>query len=87
MKILLFLMITVLLIIIAIMLFRIIKGPSSFDRLNGLGVINANVVILIVLFGFIDERPDMYIDVAIAYAILGFLGNIILGKYLERREK
>lgn len=87
MRTLLLCLVAVLLVMIALMIYRVIKGPTVFDRMNGLGVIGADVIILLVYFGFLDGRPDMYIDIAIAYAILGFIGNITLGKYLDKRGK
>lgn len=69
-------------IIIGLMLQRVFQGPTIFDRMNGLGVIGADTILLLVLFGYIDGRPDMYVDIAISYAILGFICSIIVAKYL-----
>ncbi len=59
-----------LILVIGLMLQRVIKGPSVLDRMNGVGIIGADIILLIVLFGYIDGRPDMYVDIAISYAIL-----------------
>lgn len=69
-------------VLIAIMLQRVFQGPTVYDRLNGLGVIGADTILLLVLFGYIDGRPDMYVDIAISYAILGFISSVIIAKYL-----
>ena len=50
--------------------------------MNGLGVIGADTILLLVLFGYIDGRPDMYVDIAISYAFLGFIGSVIVAKFL-----
>lgn len=76
----------VLLFIIFLMVIKMIKGPSIYDRMNGLSVIGANVVILLILYGFLDGRPEMFIDIAIAYGILGFVTNIIVAKYLGGKK-
>ena len=68
--------------LIAAMLVRVFEGPTVFDRMNGLGVIGADTILLLVLFGYIDGRPDMYVDIAISYAILGFISSVILAKYI-----
>ena len=60
-------------VIIGLMLQRVFQGPTIYDRMNGLGVIGADTILLLVLFGYIDGRPDMYVDIAISYAILGFI--------------
>lgn len=83
----LFLAITaVLLLTIVLMLQRLFQGPTIFDRMNGLGVIAADTILLIILFGFLDKQPGMYVDLAIAYAMMGCLGSIVLAKYLGGRK-
>lgn len=79
------LMVTILLIIGA-MLQRLFNGPTIFDRMNGLGVIGADTILLLVLFGYIDGRPDMYVDIAISYAILGFIGSVIVAKFIGGKK-
>lgn len=74
--------VAILLMTIGLMLQRMFQGPTIFARMNGLGVINANVILLIVLFGFLDRQPDMYVDLALSYAMMGCLGSVILAKYL-----
>ena len=69
-------------IIIGLMLQRVFQGPTIFGRMNGLGVIGADTILLLVLFGYVDGRPDMYVDIAISYAILGFICSVVVAKYL-----
>lgn len=68
--------------IIGMMLFRVFRGPSVYDRLNGIFVIGIDVIVIIMLTGFIDGRADMYVDIAISYGILGFLSTVIIAKIL-----
>ena len=74
------------LIFILLMIVKMIKGPSVFDRMNGLSVISANVLIMILVYGFLDGRPEMFIDIAIAYSILGCVTNIVVAKYVGRKK-
>jgi len=71
-----------LVIVIFIMLFRVFQGPSVYDRLNGLGVIGTDTILLLVLIGYLDKRPDMYVDIALSYAILGFISLVVIAKYI-----
>ena len=73
-------------IIIGLMLFRVFQGPTIYDRMNGLGVIGADTVQLLVLYGYMDKRPDMYVDIAISYAILGFICSVIVAKYMGGKD-
>lgn len=76
----------VLILTIALMLQRVFRGPTVFDRMNGLGVITADTILLIVIFGFLDNRPEMFVDLSLAYAMMGCLGSIALAKYLGGRK-
>ena len=85
-KVVVILAVIVLITIIALMLGRALRGPTVFNRMNALGVISADTIILIVLFGYLDGRIDMYVDIAISYAILGFVGSIAIAKFLGGKK-
>ena len=75
-----------LLVIAASMVFFILYKKNIFDRLNALFSLNTQIILLIITVGFIDGRKDMYIDISISYAILGFVTTIILAKYMGGRR-
>lgn len=64
-------------------LYRTIKGPSAFDRLTGLNMLSTKMVVLLVVLGFLTDRVDMFVDIAISYALMGFIGVLVLAKYFE----
>lgn len=68
--------------VIGLMLIRVFRGPSVYDRLNGIFVIGIDVIVVILLAGFVDGRADLYVDIAISYGILGFLSTVIIAKFL-----
>ncbi len=69
-------------------LYRIAVGKTVFDRIIAAGLVGTNGVILLALIGVIFGRIDMFIDIALAYALLNFVIVIVLGKYFVRgREK
>jgi multicomponent Na+:H+ antiporter subunit F len=68
----------------AISLYRVAVGPTVFDRIIAAGLVGTNGFILLVLIGFIYSRIDMFVDIAIAYALLNFVMAITFGKYFER---
>mgnify|MGYP001515627890 FL=1 len=41
-----------------------------------------NIILILILIGFIDGRRDMYVDIAISYAVLGFISSVIVAKIL-----
>ncbi len=72
-------------VIILLSLYRGVFGPTVFDRIIGAGFIGTKTIILLVLMGFIYERIDMFIDLALAYSILNFIGTLIISKYFIRK--
>jgi multicomponent Na+:H+ antiporter subunit F len=70
-------------VIIAIPSFRVIAGPTIFDRLLGAGAIGTKTLVLVCLVGVMFDRLDMFIDITVAYAILNFIGNLAIAKYFS----
>lgn len=66
-----------------ISMYRFIKGPHKVDRIISFDVMSVSSIALI---GFISALSGkmIYLDVALVYGILGFLGVIIIAKYLEK---
>ncbi len=63
--------------------YRVVVGPTVFDRMMGVGVIGTKAVVLVCLAGFAYGRLDMFIDIAIAYAMLNYIGTVVVAKYLD----
>ncbi len=68
-------------------LYRVIAGKTVFDRVIAAGMIGNNGILLLVLIGFIYDRIDMFVDIAIAYALLNFVAVIVIGKYFDARKR
>lgn len=73
----------ILTIIIAVPAYRVMKGPTVFDRLVGSNAIATKTIVLIILIGYVYERIGMFIDITLAYAILGFIGSLTIAKYFS----
>ena len=58
-----------------------IQGLRKRWILNSVGP----VILILVLIGFVDGRTDMYVDIAISYAVLGFITSVIVAKILGGR--
>jgi len=61
-------------------LYRGIEGPGIFNRIIAVNVIGTKTIVLLVLIGFIYERPDFF-DIALLYAILNFIMTIAATRY------
>ena len=66
-----------------ISLYRFIKGPSSVDRVISFDVMTISSIALIGLVAYFAQRI-IYLDVAIVYGLLSFLGVLIIARYLEK---
>ena len=63
-------------------LFRFVKGPSPADRVVAFDVMTIVAITGIVLTALVEGR-GIYLDVALIYALLSFLGVIVVARYLE----
>jgi multisubunit Na+/H+ antiporter MnhF subunit len=73
-------------IVIAVMavflIYRLIKGPHAVDRLVAADSIDVIIGVVMVLFGCYENR-DLYVDLGLIVALLGFIETILISKYLE----
>lgn len=67
--------------------YRVYKGPTVFDRLLGAAAVGAKTLTIILLFGLMYDRLDMFIDISLGYAILNFVGVIAMAKYFRSRPR
>lgn len=75
-----------LLALMLVSMYRALFGPTVLDRLIGVNAIGSKTVALMLLIGFLFERPDMFIDIALAYAILNFVAVIAASRYFHKRK-
>jgi len=66
-----------------IVVVRFFLGPGSLDRVVALDVLTVSSIGLIVILAHFFGRV-IYIDVAIVYGILSFIGVIVIAKYNEK---
>lgn len=72
-------------VLIAVGLYRVWAGPTVFDRLIAIALVTANGVVVIALLGATLERPNLFFDIGISYALLAFLLPLALGRYFEHQ--
>ncbi|CDF58150.1 monovalent cation/H+ antiporter complex subunit F [Thermobrachium celere] len=65
-----------------ILLYRVLKGPNVVDRVVAADSIDLLTVVALVLFSVYSKR-GIYLDIALTLAILGFIGTLLISKYLE----
>ncbi len=73
--------------LMAFSMYRAAVGPSTLDRLVGVNAIGAKTVVMIVFIGLIFDRLDMFIDIALSYAMLNFITVLAACRYLHKRGR
>ena len=72
--------------LMVVSLYRAILGPTVLDRLIGANAIGSKTVVFLILIGFIYHRVDMFVDIALAYAMLNFIAVLATSRYFQKRK-
>ncbi len=70
---------------IALTFVRMIKGPTAADRtvaLDGMTIITISLIVYIAYY----MNRIIYLDIAIVYALMSFIGVVAVARYLEGRK-
>jgi multicomponent Na+:H+ antiporter subunit F len=67
-------------------LYRTIFGPTIIDRMMGANIIGTKTAVLLIIIGTIYERVDMFVDIALAYAMLNFIVTIAASRYFAHHK-
>lgn len=69
----------------ALILYRLYKGPTLYDRVLAGNAFGTYTVLFIGVLGFLTERPD-FLDIALLYALINFVGTIAVLKFFRYRK-
>ncbi|MEG0296358.1 MAG: monovalent cation/H+ antiporter complex subunit F [Clostridium sp.] len=64
------------------MLYRVFKGPSVIDRVLAGDIIDLLLGVIMIIFGVLLKR-SLFIDLGLIVTLLGFIGTVLICKYLE----
>jgi multicomponent Na+:H+ antiporter subunit F len=73
--------------VILIPFYRVVMGPTLFDRLLAIGAIGSKTIALICLAGLLFGRLDMFVDIALGYAMLNFIGGVAVAEYFRLQRE
>ncbi|MEO2158110.1 MAG: monovalent cation/H+ antiporter complex subunit F [bacterium] len=65
-----------------LVMIRAMVGPTAYDRVLALNSFGTKTVLLIAVLGFLMGRPE-FLDLALVYALINFIGTIAVLKYFE----
>ncbi len=72
---------TILAALIVLSLIRLVKGPTTPDRVVAMDAVNTLVVAGMIVLGIVYQQI-IFIDVAIVYALLSFVGTLYIARQL-----
>ena len=64
---------------------RLLRGPSLPDRVLALDTLYVNALALLVVLG-LWLADKSYFEVALLIGLLGFVGTVVLGKFIVRGD-
>lgn len=73
------------LVTMALALARGILGPTVYDRVLAVNMFGTKTVLLLALVAMLFGRPD-FIDLALAYALINFIGILAVLQFVQIRE-
>ena len=62
---------------------RMLKGPTAADRVVALDVMTIIAISLIIFLASIFKRV-IYVDIAMVYGLISFVGVVAIARYMER---
>ena len=72
--------------IMLISLYRAVFGPTVLDRLIGVNAIGSKTTVLLIIVGLIYGRVEMFVDIALAYALLNFIAVLAASRYFQKKK-
>ena len=76
----------ILCLLMAVSLYRGVFGPTVLDRLVGANAIGSKTTVLLLILGVLYHRIDMFVDIALAYAMLNFIAVLAASKYFQKKK-
>ncbi len=74
-----------LLLTMVLVMCRALLGPTVYDRILSINSFGTKTVLIIAVYGFLTGRPD-FLDIALVYALINFIGTVAVLKFFEYGE-
>lgn len=74
-------------VLVACLFVPIVRGPTVIDRIVAANMIGTKTTVLLIIIGTVYHRVEMFVDFALTYALLNFIGSIAAAKYFQRRAR
>lgn len=71
---------------LALALVRLVRGPDAVDRIMAIDLMTTLLACLVVVH-ILATGELLFLDVPLAFAMIGFFGSLMYARYLQRRIK
>ena len=71
---------------VALAFIRLVRGPQAADRVAALDLISVLIVAFLAAYA-VHAGDTSFLDVALAYALVAFLGTVALARFLLRSHR
>lgn len=65
-------------------MYRVVLGPTALDRIVAINMMGTKTAVLLVIIGQLFDQAGMFVDFALAYAFLNFIGSLAAARYFKR---
>ena len=65
---------------------RMILGPTAIDRIVAVNAVGTKTSLLLVIIGSYFDRVGMFVDFALAYAFLNFIGSLAAARFIHQKS-
>ncbi|MDY6788285.1 MAG: monovalent cation/H+ antiporter complex subunit F [candidate division WOR-3 bacterium] len=66
-------------------LIRFFSGPTLYDRIAAIDVMTLITLVFIIILS-LYYRNSIYMDAAIVYAVLSFIGVVAFARFMEKKN-
>lgn len=73
------------LISLALVIARAIKGPTVFDRVLAGNSVGTLAIMLLAIMGFLTGRPE-FLDIGLTYGLLNLIGTLAVLKFFRHGD-
>jgi multicomponent Na+:H+ antiporter subunit F len=73
------------LVALALVIVRAIRGPSVFDRVLAGNTVGSLAILLLAVFGFLTGRPE-FLDIGLTYGLLNLISTLAVLKFFRHGD-
>lgn len=70
--------------LMGVLFYRVVRGPTTVDRLLAVNAIGTKTTVLLLIIGTLYGELAMFVDISMTYALLNFIGSLAAARFYQR---